>query len=168
MIFNSFQFLWLFPLVFVVYYFCCTLFNIKQAARFDNYLLLLISYLLYFQWNPIYTLILLGVTLCTYFSAIVIENKGAYGQKKYIITTGVLLTLFPLIIFKYYNFIIDSFNGLFAFCGAACTIPGLNYASDTLFLNKKEYFKDSTHLNHEGAVLFTSLLVPELKRLLRE
>ena len=45
-------------------------------------------------------------------------------------------------------------------------IPLLNCASDTIFLGKKEYFKDSTHLNHDGAVLFTSLIIPELKKLL--
>ncbi len=45
-------------------------------------------------------------------------------------------------------------------------IPLLNCASDTIFLGKKEYFKDSTHLNHDGAVLFTSLIMPELKKLL--
>lgn len=47
-------------------------------------------------------------------------------------------------------------------------IPLLNHAADTIFVGKKEYFKDSTHLNHDGALLFTSLLVPELKRLLGE
>ena len=45
-------------------------------------------------------------------------------------------------------------------------VPLLDHAADTLFLGKKEYFKDSTHLNHEGAVLFTSMLVSELKKLL--
>lgn len=128
MIFNSFQFLWLFPLVFVVYYLVCTLFDKKLSTRYDNYLLLIISYLLYVQWNPAYTLILLGVTLCTYVSAIIIEKRQAYGRKRYIITTGALLTLFPLIVFKYYNFIIESFNGALAFMGMTCGLPGLNWA----------------------------------------
>ncbi len=128
MIFNSFQFLWLFPLVFVIYYLSCTLFNKRHSTRFDNYLLLVISYLLYAQWNPAYTLILLGVTLCTYFSAVIIEKKRAYGRKRYIIFTGALLTLLPLVVFKYYNFIIDSFNDLFAFLGAAGEMSGINWA----------------------------------------
>lgn len=91
-------------------------------------LLLLISYLLYMQWNPAYTLILLGVTMCTYFAAIIIEDKKAYGNKKYIITTGALLTFLPLIIFKYYNFILSIFNDLFALVGASTGLPGLNWA----------------------------------------
>lgn len=90
--------------------------------------MLLISYLLYMQWNPAYTLILLGVTLCTYFAAIIIEDKKAYGNKKYIITTGVLLTFLPLIIFKYYNFILSIFDDLFALAGTSTGLPGLNWA----------------------------------------
>ena len=80
------------------------------------------------QWNPAYTLILLGVTMCTYFAAIIIENKKAYSNKKYIITTAALLTLLPLIIFKYYNFIINTFNTLFANLGLRTELQGLNWA----------------------------------------
>ena len=102
--------------------------NRKENPRISNILLLVISYLLYFQWNPAYTLILLGVTLCTYFSAITIENKKAYGKKKYIIYSGIIISLLPLIIFKYYNFIIDSFRAFFSYFGIELGISGLNWA----------------------------------------
>ena len=128
MIFNSFQFLWLFPIIFGIYYLTSNLFNGRTKNRVSNTLLLVISYLLYMQWNPAYTLILLGVTLCTYFTAIIIEDKKAYGNKKYIITAGALLTFLPLIIFKYYNFILSIFNDLFAFFGMSTGLQGLNWA----------------------------------------
>ena len=129
MIFNSFQFLWLFPIIFAIYYMVNYFFsNRKENPRISNILLLVISYLLYFQWNPAYTLILLGVTLCTYFSAITIENKKAYGKKKYIIYSGIIISLLPLIIFKYYNFIIDSFRAFFSSFGMELGISGLNWA----------------------------------------
>ena len=129
MIFNSFQFLWLFPIIFAIYYMVNYFFsNRKENPRISNILLLAISYLLYFQWNPAYTLILLGVTLCTYFSAITIENKKAYGKKKYIIYSGIIISLLPLIIFKYYNFIIDSFRAFFSYFGMELGISGLNWA----------------------------------------
>ena len=102
--------------------------NRKCNPRASNILLLVISYLLYLQWNPAYTLILLGVTLCTYFSAIIIENKKAYGKKKYIIYSGIVISLLPLIIFKYYNFIIDSFRTIFSHLGIELGISGLNWA----------------------------------------
>ena len=128
MIFNSFQFLWLFPIIFGIYYLTSNLFNGRTKNRVSNTLLLVISYLLYMQWNPAYTLILLGVTLCTYYTAIIIEDKKAYGNKKYIITAGALLTFLPLIIFKYYNFILSIFNDLFAFFGISTGLQGLNWA----------------------------------------
>lgn len=129
MIFNSFQFLWLFPIIFAIYYMVNYFFsNRKCNPRASNILLLVISYLLYLQWNPAYTLILLGVTLCTYFSAIIIENKKAYGKKKYIIYSGIVISLLPLIIFKYYNFIIDSFRTIFSHLGIELGISGLNWA----------------------------------------
>ena len=49
MVFNSFQFLWLFPLVFAGYYLLPYLF---RKPGFANKLLLVISYGLYMQWNP--------------------------------------------------------------------------------------------------------------------
>lgn len=129
MIFNSFQFLWLFPIIFAIYYMVNYFFsNRKCNPRASNILLLVISYLLYLQWNPAYTLILFGVTLCTYFSAILIENKNAYGKKKYIIYSGIVISLLPLIIFKYYNFIIDSFKTIFSYFGIELGISGLNWA----------------------------------------
>lgn len=129
MIFNSFQFLWLFPIIFAVYYSVNSFSNKKENySRICNHLLLTISYLLYMQWNPAYTLILLGVTLCTYLSAIIIEKKSAYGKQRYIITTSAALTLLPLIVFKYYNFITDSFNSLFHAIGFGTEIKGVNWA----------------------------------------
>lgn len=135
MIFNSFQFLWLFPIIFTLYYGVNIISSYlsegkknKDFSRLSNYLLLIISYLLYIQWNPAYSLILLGITLCTYVSAIIIEKKQAYGKKKYIIYTGVLLSLLPLVVFKYYNFIIENFESVFSSIGVKIGLPGLNWA----------------------------------------
>ena len=134
MIFNSFQFLWLFPIIFTLYYAVNCLNNRLQEKKenktpnISNYLLLIISYMLYFQWNPAYTLILLGVTLCTYAAAIIIEKQQAHGKKKYIIYTGALLSLMPLIVFKYYNFILENFEYLFSSIGIKIGLTGLNWA----------------------------------------
>lgn len=80
MVFNSFQFLWLFPIIFAGYYFLPSLFPKawRRDSKVANMLLLAISYGLYMQWNPAYALILLGVTAITYVFALRI-NRG--GQK---------------------------------------------------------------------------------------
>lgn len=125
MIFNSFQFLWLFPVIFFAYWGCSLLAKGERLRKVSNGLLLLASYLLYMQWNPAYSLLLLGVTAVTYLFALLIERREAYGCKKYLIVSGATLALLPLLIFKYYNFINDSVVSLLGIGGG---LPGLNWA----------------------------------------
>lgn len=115
MIFNSFQFLWLFPLVFLGYYFLPSLFPKiwRRDSRAANMLLLAISYGLYMQWNPAYAFILLGVTAATYIFALRISGVDKKCARRWLVACGAILTLFPLLVFKYYNFIVDSFASVF-------------------------------------------------------
>ncbi len=106
MIFNSFQFIWLFPLIFIVYWATdIAICKDGEGKKIANWLLILISYGVYAQWSFPYTLILFGITFETYIFALLIEHKEAYRRKKYIIWMGVLLALTPLIVFKYFNFV---------------------------------------------------------------
>ena len=81
MIFNSFQFIWLFPIIFALYY---TVMDIAKrvnlnASRLGNYLLIAISYGLYMQWNAKYALVLFGVTAITYISALLLNSFSSGG-----------------------------------------------------------------------------------------
>lgn len=70
MIYNSFNFIILYPLLFLLYY--------AIPARWQqgrNGYLLLVSYLLYASWKPVYALILLGVTAVTYGCALFLERQ---------------------------------------------------------------------------------------------
>ena len=129
MLFNTFEFLWLFPVIFVLYYFITMRKSlVSYYPKIGNYLLIIISYGLYIKWNPAYTLILLGVTMITYFSALIIEKHQLYGKKKWIISTGIILSILPLIIFKYYNFLNELFNDLLGTLGFQIGFSGLNWA----------------------------------------
>lgn len=127
MIFNSFQFIWLFPIIFIVYWLIGFVCKSRGNKKFCNIILLVISYGLYSQWNVAYTLILFSVTLVTYSFGRIIESKHAFGQKKYIIASGVVLTLIPLLVFKYYNFITDAGASAMAYIGIDRPLPGLNW-----------------------------------------
>lgn len=122
MIFNSFQFLWLFPLIFGGYYVLSYFLNKKEHGKGSNLLLLLISYALYMQYEPMYALILLWITLVTYLMAICMAGCGK--SKKAVCWTGVVLGIAPLMLFKYYSFIIDNINGILVHEN----LPGLNWA----------------------------------------
>lgn len=70
MIFNSFNFLIIFPFLFFLYYLIPAR---KQSHR--NIYLLLVSYLLYINFKPTYAIILLGITTITFYTAKIIESR---------------------------------------------------------------------------------------------
>jgi len=120
MIFNSFNFLIIFPLLFLIYYLIPA-----ERVKWRNGFLLLVSYFLYANWKPAYALILLGITLVTFLLAKQFEvSKCRYK----IVVGGAILTLLPLLVFKYYNFINDTAYELLSSIGLRFQLPGLNWA----------------------------------------
>lgn len=131
MVFNSFQFIWLFPAIFIGYYLLSYLFAKNASDRqrkVSNALLLFVSYALYAQANMAYTLILLGVTFITYVFALLLEKSKEIKPKRILILCGSLLALLPLLVFKYYNFIIETSNSFFESIHCSTVLPGLNWA----------------------------------------
>ncbi len=126
MLFNSFEFLWLFPIIFLAYYSVNSEWAQTRMPRLPNWLLIAISYGLYIKWNPAYSLLLLGITVITYATALLIE-KVPLNRRKILIVCGLLLTLLPLLIFKYYNFITGQFNAMGDAIGLEFGLRGLNW-----------------------------------------
>jgi len=120
MIFNSFNFIILFPLIFLFYYVIPV-----RYGKWRNLFLLLVSYALYLQWKPVYALILLGVTVVTYYTARIITVSR---QPKVVLCIGILLTLAPLLFFKYFNFINETLRQLMNYLGISSQLHGLNWA----------------------------------------
>ena len=137
MIYNSLNFIVLFPFIFLLYY--------AIPARYGkvrNVFLLVVSYLLYLQWKPAYALILLGVTAVTYGAARALspatgdarlsvstdQVPARGGKPKILLVTGVLLALLPLLVFKYFNFINESITQGLSLVGLNFQMPGLNWA----------------------------------------
>ena len=61
MLFNTLKFLLLLPLIFGVYWAIPARYN-----QWRKWLMIIVSYLLYMNWKPAYALVLLGVTLVTF------------------------------------------------------------------------------------------------------
>jgi D-alanyl-lipoteichoic acid acyltransferase DltB (MBOAT superfamily) len=80
--------------------------------------------MLYANWKPVYALILLGVTMVTYLFARWIENSTS---RQKIAALGGILSLLPLLMFKYYNFINESGYELLSALGIRFELPGLNW-----------------------------------------
>ena len=120
MIYNSFNFIVLFPLIFLLYYIIPARY---QKGR--NVFLLTVSYLLYLNWKPVYALILLGVTGATFLAAIQLKSEG---NRKIIMALGGAISLLPLLFFKYFNFINEQIYALLSLIGLRYELHGLNWA----------------------------------------
>jgi len=130
MLFNSFLFLWLFPLIFIAHYFLqyVTGKSCALRLRIRNIFLLTASYLIYIKCNPCHAFVLFGVTLVTYSSAIFIERRKLHGQRLWLFATGVVLAALPLVVFKYSTFIATTLNGGLTALGLHGGMVGLNLA----------------------------------------
>ena len=119
MAFNSFTFWFLFPVIFVFYWVIPAKWN-----KWRNVWLLAVSYLLYMNWKPSFAIVLLGVTLITYWGGKLFDG----GEKKKLIWPMTILGILPLLVFKYYNFLNDSISSGLASVGLQFALPGLNWA----------------------------------------
>ena len=131
MIYNSFNFLVLFPLIFLLYYLIPA-----KYPKARNWFLLLVSYVLYISWKPSFALVLLGVSLVTYWGGQVLElrddsdelNDEDVSRRRRLVWCFAILGLLPLFVFKYYNFINDSILEGLSSLGLSFHLPGLNWA----------------------------------------
>lgn len=104
--FNSFNFWVVFPLLFGLYW----LVPSRLAAARKGYLVA-VSYLLYMCFKPAFALVLLFVTLTTFYGAKCLE--GAAHRRKMLGWSLALTALMPLLAFKYYDFVSSSLLGVY-------------------------------------------------------
>lgn len=130
MIFNTFFFIWFFPIVFVVYYILQTVTCKTNGKKvlIRNIFLLFISYFVYIRYNPSYALVLLGVTITTYIAALIFDGGKKYSRKGSLFGFAVIIALMPLLVFKYSGFASTIVNDAFSFLGINIKMSGLNWA----------------------------------------
>lgn len=107
MIYNSFLYIILFPILFLLLY------SMKNKV-IKKYFLLITSYTLFYYYNKALVIVLLTVTLVSYFFAWGMErvknndNQRSYQRcKKILASIGITTTLLPLLFYKYTDFILS-------------------------------------------------------------
>ncbi|MDC0335478.1 MBOAT family protein [Pseudodesulfovibrio sp.] len=106
MVFNSFEFLFLFlPLVVIGYYALIS----YSLARASIGLLLIGSLVYYGYWNPIY-LLLIGASIIGNFSICKLISRSRCGMKKLMFCLGICLNVGLIGYFKYTDFFIQIAN----------------------------------------------------------
>lgn len=108
MVYNSFLFIWLFPIIFMV--------GNNLTVPYRKYFFLIVSYGIYIYYNKWMTLTLIAVSLISYFFAKYLEKNQEKDLRKDpdkkicgkgTICAGVIATILPLVVFKYGHFISD-------------------------------------------------------------
>ena len=119
MTFTSFEFLLFFPAVVLVYNLC--------PQRFRMWFLLAVSYAFYAFMQPVYLVLLAGVTSITYGFTRWMGDTEDEDKKHKIMVWGIILVLLPLFFFKYFNFVNESIFSLLALCGIESTVPSIKW-----------------------------------------
>ncbi|MDC9722468.1 MAG: MBOAT family protein [Urechidicola sp.] len=109
MLFNSFDFLFFFPLVVILYY--------VLAHKYRAYLLLIASYFFYFYWEPSLVLLLFASTVIDYYVGIKIHNTNNQKKRKLFLYFSILVNLGMLFYFKYLGFFAETSFAILDFFG---------------------------------------------------
>ena len=128
MLFNSLKFLLIFPLIFGIHWAIPARWN-----QIRKIFLIVVSYLLYMNFKPAFALVLLAVTLVTYWGGHLLEfnenvEESKVKRQKRLVWLFAFLGVLPLLVFKYYNFLNISISEGLAAIGLQFSLPGLNWA----------------------------------------
>src|SRR3954452_4275548 len=109
LIFNSFEFIFLFlPIVFLGYFILS-----KVNFTYAKIWLFISSLFFYSWWNPIYLPLLLFSLVVNYIFGTTLGKMKYTLKKKVLLTMGILFNVCLLGYFKYYDFFITNINTVF-------------------------------------------------------
>lgn len=112
MLFNSFDFLLFLPIVFLLYWF------VFKSRKIQNLFLVAASYVFYGWWNWRFLFLIAITSICSYASGILLERYEGRRKWQWMVSfANITLNLLILGVFKYYNFFMESFEGLFRSIG---------------------------------------------------
>lgn len=126
MLFNSLEFLVFFPIVCLIYFF------LPHKCR--HIWLLVSSYFFYMNWNAKYVLLLLLSTVGTYISGLLIQKANDSGKgeifikyrKNFYIAISFVSNISILFFFKYFTWLADFVNSVFAARNLGMALPRFN------------------------------------------
>jgi alginate O-acetyltransferase complex protein AlgI len=121
MLFNSIDFAIFVPIVFLLYWFVA-----NKNLKFQNFLIVVASYVFYGWWDWRFLSLILFSTLVDYTIGRTLSKEENQTKRKILLWTSLLVNLGFLGFFKYYNFFLDNFITAFSFFGNPINPQGLN------------------------------------------
>lgn len=115
MLFNSIEYLFFLPIVFLIYWL------LRNHLKLQNLFVVLASYVFYGWWDYKFLLLIAFTSLCSYASGLLIDKSKrctVYGVwcinwPKFWMMTNIVINLGILAVFKYYDFFVSEFGALF-------------------------------------------------------
>ena len=157
MLFNSLEFLFFLPTVFIVYW------NIlSKSLKIQNSFILFSSYIFYGWWDWRFLTLIAMSTIIDYFVGLGIYNAVENNTKKFYLWISIFFNLSILGFFKYFDFFINSWLDLLKLIGfdiqniisleiilpigiSFYTFQTMSYSID-IYLKKLKPTKDFIHL----------------------
>lgn len=123
MLFNSFDFLFFLPIVFVLYWHA-----FQCGLLWQNLFIVAASYVFYGWWDWRFLLLIVFTSLCSYGSGLLIVHSAQRGEMrsaKCWTVLNIVVNLLVLGTFKYFNFFAESLQSLFGSLGVMLDAPTL-------------------------------------------
>jgi alginate O-acetyltransferase complex protein AlgI len=117
-LFNSFQFLFFFVLVWILF--------LVTRGTTRKVILLIASYYFYMCWSTRYIFVIWGITLIDYVAGIQIEKAGEPHLRRLYLGLSLFCNIGLLFIFKYFNFLLGSASAAAHFLGLRYNPPLLS------------------------------------------
>ena len=124
MLFNSFNFLFFLPIVFILYWHV-----FQRNLRWQNLFVVAASYVFYGWWDWRFLLLIVFTSLCSYGSGLLIDHcfqRDEQKTAKWWAGLNIVVNLLVLGVFKYFNFFADSFQTVMAGIGMTIDAPTLH------------------------------------------
>ena len=100
MLFNSIEYLFFLPLVFLLYWLVC------RNNRSRNLLIVAASFVFYGWWDWRFLCLMVVSCLCSFFAGLLLENSRK--RRGLILAMSLVINLGILFVFKYFNFFVES------------------------------------------------------------
>jgi alginate O-acetyltransferase complex protein AlgI len=121
MLFNSIDFAFFLPVVFILYWFVT-----NRNLRIQNLLIVTASYVFYGWWDWRFLSLIIFSTLVDYLIGRKLKTEENHIRRKALLWISILTNLGFLGFFKYFNFFLENFIAAFSFFGAEIKTNSLN------------------------------------------
>jgi len=112
MLFNSIDFAFFLPIVFILYWFV-----FRKSLKYQNLFLVVASYVFYGWWDYRFLALILFSTCIDFYVGRSLSNSEEPKKRKLLLWLSIIVNLGFLGVFKYYNFFVDNFVAAFSFFG---------------------------------------------------